>query len=172
MSPPRVSEDNEPTDKVLQLSDIPRPVIGTHDRHGLGRQIHRAAVLGVEPSPEGLSQDRDGLKTLAQRGDMDLEDIEAIVQILAELTVVDRRLEISIGRRNDANIGSNRLPTPDARELKILENMEQLRLKRRGHFPDLVQAQGTAARELEPTGLSTIGSCKRPLFVTEQLGLQ
>src|SRR5205823_1512709 len=65
---------------VLQLTDVARPVILEEDAHGVSRDFDFASVLGSELGEEMTDEHRDLLAPLAQRGDPDLEDVQAVVR--------------------------------------------------------------------------------------------
>src|SRR5438309_11475189 len=79
---------------VLQLTDVARPVILEEDAHGVSRDFDFASVLEGELGEEMTDEHRDLLAPLAQRGDPDLEDVQAVVQIFPELMGLHRGLEV------------------------------------------------------------------------------
>src|SRR5262249_37083949 len=59
----------------------------------------------------------------------------------------------------------------EALELPLLEYAKQLSLKPERDLADLVQAEGTSGRQLEPPDLAGHGPVDRALFVTEDRAL-
>ena len=80
-----VGEDHRPLDHVLQLADVPRPVVGDQ---GLDRLVvdvadRPADPLGV-PAEEVHGQLEDVLLALAERRRPDRDHVEPVEQVLAE----------------------------------------------------------------------------------------
>ena len=80
---------------------------------------------------------------------MNLDDLETIVEILAERARRHHRAEVTISGRDDTRIDLDRLVAAQACEAAILQNVEQLCLKRRRHLADFVEHHRAALRELE-----------------------
>src|SRR5207249_5901519 len=97
---------------VLQLTDVAWPVILEEDAHGVGWDFDFASVLGSELGEEMTDEHRDLLAPLAQRGDPDLEDVQAVVQIFPELMGLHRGLEVAVGGRDEPHVGANDLLPP------------------------------------------------------------
>src|SRR5439155_100655 len=76
---------------------------------------------------------------LPERGNSDLDHIEAVIEVLAELATRHRVLEIPIRRSDDARVDPDRPVPPDPREPKVLEHMEELGLQGERQIRDLVQ---------------------------------
>ena len=88
---------------------------------------------------EMLDQHRDVVAPFPQRRDDDRDHVEAVVQVLLELAVVDHLLEVAIGGRDHACIRAYRLSRADALEFPLLENSQQLGLKFQGQFAHLIK---------------------------------
>ena len=102
---------------------------------------------------------------------MDREDIEAVVQVVAELAFGLGLLRRAVGRRDDAHVGRHRLGRADANEGAGLEHAQQLDLQVQGHLGDLVQKDRAALRLLEEAAVLAVGAGEAALLVTEQLAL-
>src|SRR5882724_732507 len=86
------SEREAALDDVLQLADVPRPVVRDQALHGgrldgLGRDVE---CLRVVPATR-LGEQRNVLAPLAQRRHRDLHHVQTIVQIRAETSLADLR---------------------------------------------------------------------------------
>src|SRR5262249_53314205 len=64
------------------------------------------------------------------------------------------------------------LVAAEPRELPVLEHLEELRLERRGHLPDLVEEDRPAMCHLELAVLTRARAGERALLVAEQLALE
>ena len=75
---------------VLQLTDITGPGVGLHDLDGFPGELEKRAVLLLgDAGEEILCQQGDVLRTSAERRQMDTDDIETVIEILAEFLLGD-----------------------------------------------------------------------------------
>ena len=105
-------------DEVLQLADVAGPGVVHEHLHGLGRH------LGVGPRvlrrvlpEEVLGEHRNLVAPLAQRRQVDRDDVEAEEEVVAELAVGARLRQILVGRGDDADVHADVLLAAEAREL-------------------------------------------------------
>ena len=144
------SEHDHPFDQVLQLTHVAGPVVVQE----LVRQLradrrHRLVVLhGVLPQ-EVLGEDRNLLPPLAQRRQADRDDVQAEVQVLAELSRRDRRFEVAVGRGDQPHIDLDVRLAAEPRELAVLQHLQQLGLQRIADVADLVEEHRPVVGELE-----------------------
>ena len=166
-----VADQYRALDDVLQLARIARPVIRRQhvDRRG-GEPADVAAVLGRIALQEVVGEQQHVGLPLAQRRDEDREDVEAVEQVLAEAALLDRPLEILVGRGNQPDVGLQRLVAAEALELPLLQDAQQLDLRRQLHVANLVEEQRPSLGQFEPPLLAGVGAGERPLLVAEQLG--
>ena len=86
-----------------------------------------------------LGDQRDVFHPLAQRRQVDGDDIETIVEILAKDLLFDPLFEIGVGGGDDAYVGLDRLDTAEAHELLLLDDPQQLGLGFERDVADLVE---------------------------------
>ncbi len=101
-------------------------------------------------------------------GIAEADHVQTEVEILAEATVLDRRLELLVGRRDDPAVDRDRAGPADALELARLEEVEELRLQARRDVPDLVEEGGSARGRLDPPLLAGDRAGEGPLLVAEE----
>ena len=107
--------------------------------------------------------------TLAQRRQLDAEDIQAVEEILAEAAPPHSVLQILVGRSDDPHV---RLPLPSRPqpvEPLRLDEPEQCDLDPLIDSADLVEQDGASTRLLELAGVGLPRPRERPLLVSEQL---
>jgi hypothetical protein len=75
-------------------------------------------------------------------GELDRDDVEAVVQVLAEPAGGDRLGQVQVRRGQDPAIGADDLGAADPLEAAVLQDAEQLRLHPHGELADLVQQEG------------------------------
>src|SRR5262249_26071625 len=124
------------------------------------------------PGEEVADQKRNVLSSLAQGGEVDRDDIEAIVQVLPEGARFERVAKVLVGRRENPDVHPYRLGPADAGEVASLEGSEELGLQRQGERPDLVKKNGAAVRHFQPALLLGHGSRERASFVAEEFALE
>ena len=117
-------------------------------------------------------QQRDILGPLVQRRQVNLDHVQAVVQILAELPLLDHLGQRAVGGSDHAHVYLDRFRATHSLEGALLQDAEQLGLHRRWHVADLIEEDGTSVCQLE-TPLPLIdGAGECPLLVAEELAFQ
>ncbi len=139
-------EDRGPLDGVAQLAEVARPAVPGQDLAGLGREaLDLLAQLSSEERQEVLRQGRP-VGPFAERGQRQLDDVEAEQQVLAELPGGDGGVEVAVRRRDQADVGRAGPRLADPLVAALLEESEQLGLERERQVADLVEEQGPPFR--------------------------
>ena len=112
------------------------------------------------------------VRALAQRRHLERDDVEPVVEVLAEPALRDLLGEVAVRRRDHADVDLDRLRAADALELVLLQEAQQLDLDRRRDLADLVEEQRAAVGEREPAVLARHRAGERAALVTEQLALE
>ena len=166
-------QDNRAFDRVFELAHIARPRI---HRHPLARTIAKArqtlAVLLRETLQERLGEDQDVGTPLAQRRQNEFHHRQPVVQVLTQLVIGNRLLNILVGRRDDTNVDRNFLLATESADGPRLECTEQLHLDVDRHFSQFVEEKCSAARVLERARFLIHGARERAFFVAEQFILK
>src|SRR5260370_277702 len=170
---PRAGRKNHrPLDQVLELADVPRPGVAAHRVQGLGRD-HLDPPL--HPPGEALNemthQRLDVLGSLPQRRDLDREDVQAVVEVVAEPLLLDHLDEVAVRRGDQADVDLDRPGAAEALERLLLEDLEELRLELERDLAYLVEEERAAVRHLEAPELLRDGAGERAAFVAEELAL-
>jgi hypothetical protein len=76
---------------------------------------------------------------LAERRNDDVEDAQPIEEILAERPLLDGPIEITIGRRDDADVERPVVVATDGAVAALLEDPEECRLSRQRQLAELVE---------------------------------
>jgi hypothetical protein len=106
---------------------------------------------------------------IAQRGHPDVGCGEAKVEVLTKSALLDFREQISIRRRDDAHVGSNRLEPTETPNLAVLEHAQELGLKLSRQLAELVQEERAVVRQLEKPGARVRCAGEGASFVSEEL---
>ena len=165
-------EDRHPLHHVPQLADVARPGVALERRDGVGIDRPRPEVVpGAELGQEVRHELGNVLHALAQRRHANRHDAEAVVEILPEPAVRDELVEPPVGRRDDAGGHPDRLLAAHALELAILQDAEQLRLRRLVQIADFVEKDRAAVGQLELAAPERRRAGERPLLMAEELAL-
>ena len=70
---------------------------------------------------------------------MDLDDVQAVVQVFAEVTLAQLALDVAVGGRDHANIHAFGAIHTEGPDLAVLQDAQELGLKRQGQFGDFVE---------------------------------
>src|SRR5262245_14375633 len=120
--------------------------------------VDRAPVALVELVDERLYELGDVLHPLAQGRYRDRQDIEPVVEILAQRAVLQRLQRVLVGGRHDPHVDVGLALSAKAAELPLLEDAQKLRLGTGLHLRHLVEEQGAAVSELE----AALAALERP----------
>src|SRR5579871_1693061 len=126
--------------EVAQLTHVAGPPV--LQERGLGRPAqpaNRTAELAAEVFDERLRQQHDVLIAAAEGWHLDAQDVEPVIQILAERPRLDGLLEIAIGRGDDPHVHPHIARPANPPERLLLEKSQELRLERGRHLANLVQ---------------------------------
>ena len=93
---------------------------------------------------EVVGQQEDVVLPLAERRQEDREDVDAVVEVLAEKSRLDERLQVAVGGGDDPHVGLDRAIAAHALELALLQDAEQLDLHGGREVADLVEEERAA----------------------------
>ena len=119
-----------------------------------------------------VRQRHDVVLALAQRRHLDRDDVEAVVQVLAELARLHHRRQVAVGRGDQPHVDAQRARAAQPLELVLLQHAQDLRLRARAHVADFVEEQRAAVGLFEAADALLVGAGERALLVSEQLGLE
>src|SRR5690554_4449062 len=160
-------------DQVLELADISREFIGEQERFRLGTDSAnsppQSLVVAIE---EMRKEQRDVLGALSQRRKLDVDDVQAVVEIFAQPSFADLLLEVSIGRGDEADVHADGFDAADALKFLLLKRAEKLHLHARWDLRDLIEKKRALVRELKTARLARHGAGERPALVSEELRLE
>ena len=125
--------------------------------------------FGVKAPAHDFRQQPQVFGAVAQRWQLDTQDVESKEQVFPKPTASDRFREVAIGRCQHANVGVLRRRLTDATHLTALQRTQQLRLCGLRKFTNLVQKQRSTIRFMKGTVLSGTRVRKCSFFMTKQL---
>ena len=106
-------------------------------------------MLLVHVGQNRLRQRDQIFLVLAQRRQLNVEDIQTVEQIVAQMALGDRVLRLFIGRSQHAHIDRGFALAAQAAQLAVFEHAQQLRLRADRHLADFVEQQRAAFGQFE-----------------------
>ena len=165
---PLAAEDGGAADRVPELAYVARPA----------RRRQRGQRRGLEPARPDLvrqlaqevgGQKRDVASPLTQRGQVDAEPRQTVVEILTEGPPPRFAFQIAQRHGDDPHPDVDLAPPPHAAEPSGLQHPQQLRLQIEGQLADLVEDQRAPRGFLEPTRAARPGAGEGAPLVAKQL---
>src|SRR3990170_930931 len=168
-----LGHEDRPLQHVSQLPDVAGPIMPGEE--GQGPLVHtadRLSVFGAKLFEERLDEERDVLSSFPQRGKMETEDVEPIIEVLAKQAVVDRLRRVLIRGGDDPNIHAYFGLAAQPAKAALLEDPEELGLGRDLHLRHLVQEDGPAVGQLKTAHPPVRGAGECPPLVTQDLAFK
>ena len=112
-------------------------------------RLHGGAELPIQAKQKVVSQLGNVVFPLMKRRQMERDAANAIVQITPKAILGNHRVQILIGRRDDANIDLERFIAADALKLAVLQEPQHLGLRGKRHVANLIEKNRAAMALLE-----------------------
>ena len=163
----------EPFHHVFKLTDVAGPLVAPEQRQRAGRETpHILAEAAREFQQKMLGQKLNVRHPAAQRRQYESEDVEPIVEILAEGVLAHGFLKVLVRRGDDAHRHRTARLAADAGHLAVLEQAQERNLRVHRHLAELVEKNGPAVRKLEfPRLPGPARPGERPVLIAEKLAL-
>src|SRR5262245_12486487 len=110
--------------------------------------------------------------TLAERRDVDADDVDAVVEVLAEPPLFDLLFELTVAGSDDPRIERYLVVGSDGANAALLECAKELRLQLQRELSYLVEEEGAAIRLHEQTDALGLRVRERAACVPEQFALE
>ena len=120
---------------------------------------------------EVLHQQRDIFLTVAQWGEAQAEDVEAVEQVQAEPSGCHFRLQVAVGRGDDPQVHLAPLQRPYGAEFALLQQAQQLDLHIQRQVADFVEKRRAVVGQFHQPAFVLHGAAERALHVPEELAL-
>ena len=163
-----LAQHARPLEHVAQLTDVAGP--GRVVQQPLGTGAH-APEWFTEPLRKLLDEcgrEIPGVAaTLAQGRQHDFDDVQAVVEILAEPSGRHLVEQPAIRRRDDTNIDALSFGRTDPLNLAVFQDAQQFRLHRQRQLSHLVEKERSAVGQFKESGLGLDGAGERPARVAE-----
>src|SRR5262249_9549018 len=110
--------------------------------------------------------------TFAKRRQRDVEDLKAIIQILAKIPARHRLTKIAVGRRQHPDVRGELARPAQPLELPLLQDPQKLRRRLGAHLTYFIEKQASSAGQLDLSGFRLLCSRERSPLVPEELGFE
>ena len=151
---------------------LPGHLYSSEQRHRLGVDGLRRAQAAPVPHPgdEMLDQRRDVFLPLAKRRHDQVDDVEAIEEILAEQALRDHLAQVAVGRRDGPDVDAAAGAVgADLLDFAGFQEPEEQPLHAQRHLADFVHEDRALVGDLQLAGLVAIGAGEAPAHMAEQL---
>src|SRR5229473_3563189 len=161
-------QNNRPLERIAELTDVAGPAVMQQRVFGVARETgRRTADRAPDVLQKCVGEEGNVRRPLPQRRQANVEDVQAIVQILAERATIHRLSEVPVRRSDDANVGLQKTRATQSLKLALLQHAQKLCLGGQAHLADLVEEQYATSRQLDLSGLGLLRAGKRPTLVAE-----
>ncbi|MNS87451.1 hypothetical protein D3C72_1213980 [compost metagenome] len=156
-------------DHVFKFTDITWPVVLFKYGHSVSRNTVDAFTMSlVEFSDEDVHHRLNVVFTFSQCWQKDRYNVQAIEQVLAELTCFDHFFQRTVCRSDNAHVALDFAIRTHWSEKLFLKYAQDFNLHQLRHVADFIQEQCSAFSELEFTDFTLISARERTFFVTEK----
>ena len=115
-------DDHRALHDVAQLANVAWPAVALKGGHARpGDRVDPLAERFRELVDEPPDEEGNILDPLAQRWDLDREDVEAVEQVLAKRVISDLLLEIPVRRGDDPHVHVDAFRTPEPFDLPLFQ---------------------------------------------------
>src|SRR5208282_2639272 len=159
--------------RVLQFANVPQPGLLLQLIHGGGCNPGDAFVHGQrEFLHEVVYEYGDVFLSIAQRRDLDAEDIEPIEKIGTELTLLDQFFQILVGGGDAAEVHLDSLVAAHSCDFALLQYAQQVGLGLQADVADFVQENCPALGNFELAFLAELRAGEGALFMPEKFAFE
>ena len=119
-----------------------------------------------------LHEQRHIVFAIAQRRELDVNHMQAVVQIFAEASFFHQLAQIHVGGGDDAHIHFDHVHPAEAHELAFLHHAQQLGLRLEGNVADFVEEDAPFVGQVEEAFLRVHRAGECAFYVPEQRGFE
>jgi len=143
--------DHRAGNDVFELADVSGPAVtlkAPHHVHGHSRDPPaQVTLVAADEEPDQLG---NVFRPIPQWRQRDREHAETVEEVGPEPSLLNRSIQINVGRGDHAHVHATRLRRPDPLELAFLQHAEELGLQLERKVADFVQEDRAAVGQLEP----------------------
>ena len=157
--------------QILQLANVPRPAVARQAGEHIPRQLRRPYLILLAEDRQKMAHQRlNVLWPITQRWYQQMNDIEAVEQVLPKGATCDLIQQYAVRRRHNPHVHRRRTTfRTNSVDIAILKKPEEERLHPQTHLTDLVEEHRATVSLLKQTRLVAVRSGKTASYVSEQL---
>ena len=160
-------------DDVFEFANVSRPGMLQQHRLSPARKARNFfAVSFVVFFQKVLNQQRNVFQPLAERRDANLDRTQAVEKIFPESPGENFGAKVAVRGGDQAHVDLFDFGRPDALDLAILNDAQELGLHGERCFANFVEEHGAAVRVFEQAGSRIGSSGKRTPYMAEQLAFE
>src|SRR5579885_103613 len=149
-------------DGIFQFPDIAWPIMGHQPPHGVLRNCADWALWIAEFFQERINQQRDITFALTQWRQLDLDDVEAEKEILAEGAGANGGFQIAVGGSDRPHIDPHAISRAHRPDFALLKRAQQLGLHIHREIANFVEENSSAVTGFQQAGVSVLRPVKAP----------
>ena len=166
-------QHNGALNQVGQFPDISLPPVFHQAAHEFGGGLFWGFVELCGKAAEKMpGQQGNVISPIAKRRHMQVDHIQAVIEIIPELPGCKSCFEILIGGCDQPDIDLNGFGLAQGLDVLVFQNLKELGLDRKRYVTDFIQADGSAFGFFKQAFLILGGVCKSAFFITEKLAFQ
>src|SRR5258708_6515114 len=166
-------QDDRALDDVFQLAHIAGPVVIHHELHRRLRELpERLGVFLAIPFHEMRQQQGYIFAAVAERRNLKVDHVQAVVQILAEAALAHESKEVDVGSGYDAHVDFELLGAAETHEFALLNHAQKLGLRFGADGSDFIEENSALIGDFEEALLGSNGAGECALHMAKELGLQ
>lgn len=158
-------------DHVLELADVPWPVIGLHNRFNLRRE-RDVLLCRLVLADKVLNKWPQVFLVFPQGWNKEVHDGQSVEQIESKAARLDLLGQRFIGRGDDPDVEMDRVRCADTNNAFLLQNTQKIGLGVEGHVAYFIKKDGAFVAQFKFAGFAaTFGASERAFFVAEEFTL-
>src|SRR5262247_3671109 len=167
-------DDHRALDRRFKLAHVAGPGVIFEGLQDLGHDLigDPPPVLIVVFADEVLGERQNVFPAIAQRRQVNIDDVQTIEEVFAEIAGPDGALKVGVGRGDDPHVDLARLRVAERGEFALLDHAQQSRLGFGRDRADLVEEDRTVVGDLEQPFFGRDGAGERAFRVAEEFRFQ
>ena len=166
-------QNGRPVQGVFKLPHVARPVVIDQRAHGSLRNLaDRLLKFVADRSQEMKGECGNVVASISQGRRVNREDVDAVIQVLSEATFGYHSFEVLVGGRDEPHVGLLHYGAAHRPELALLNDAQQLGLRRQGDVAKFIQKKSAVVGDFEHTTLVRHRSGERSFGVTKEFAFE
>src|ERR1700687_3301224 len=117
-------------------------------------------------------QQRNVLRTLSQRRNINRENVQPVVEVAAKLLLLDHFFQAVVSGGDNSDVHSSGHSATQSFEFALLQDPQEPRLQFQRDIPNFIQEQRSVIRQLKPADLLRDRTREGSALVTKKLALE